>query len=103
MAYTLTESEDFLESAGIRLEQTVSKTSEQNGIAERMNRNLVESVRSMLADAHLPHEFCAEAMSTAVYHRNRSPMKAISGKTPYEAWMAKKPSVSHLRVFGCKA
>ena len=101
--YTSTEFQDFLDSAGIRHEQTVPKTPEQNGVAERMNRTLVESVRSMLADAHLPHEFWAEAVSTAVYLRNRSPTKAVSGKTPYEAWMAKRPSVSHLRVFGCKA
>ena len=100
--YTSTEFEDFLESAGIRHEQTVPKTPEQNGVAERMNRTLVESVRSMLADAHLPHKFWAEALSTAVYLRNRSPTKAVSHKTPYEAWMAKKPSFSHLWVFGCK-
>ena len=101
--YTSTEFEEFLKSAGIRHEQTIPKTPEQNGVAERMNRTLVESVRSMLSDANLPHTFWAEALSTAVYLRNRSPTKAVSGKTPYEAWMGKKPSVSHLRVFGCRA
>ena len=101
--YTSTEFEEFLESAGIRHEQTVPKTPEQNGVAERMNRTLVESVRSMLADANLPHEFWTEALSTAVYLRNRSPTKAVDGMTPFETWMKKKPSVSHLRIFGCKA
>ena len=100
--YTSTEFEDNLQLAGVRHEQTVPKTPEQNGVAEITNRTLVESLRSMLADAHLPHEFWAEALSTAVYLHNRSPTKAVSGKTPYEAWTAKKPSVSHLRVFGCK-
>ena len=101
--YTSTEFEHFLQSAGIGHEQTVPKTPEQNGVAERMNRTLVESVRSVLADAHLPHEFWAEALSTMVYLRNRSPTKAVSGKTRYEAWTTKKPSVSHPWVFGCKA
>ena len=101
--YTSNEFEEFLKSAGIRHEQTISKTPEQNGVAERMNRTLVESERSILSDAHLPHTFWAEAVMTAVYLQNRSPTKAVSGKTPYEAWTKKKPSVSHLCVFGCKA
>ena len=101
--YTSTEFEEFLQSAGVRHELTVPKTPEQNGVAERMNRTLVESVRSMLVDASLPHKFWAEALSTAVYLRNRSPTKAVDGMTPFEAWTGKKPSVSHLRVFGCKA
>ena len=75
---------------------TVPKTPEQNGVAERMNQTLVESVRSMLSGAKLPHKCSAEAVSTAVYLQNRSPAKAVDGMTPFEA-------VSHLRVFGCKA
>ena len=81
--YTSTEFEHFLQSAGIHHEQTVPKTPEQNNVVERMNRTLVKSVRSMLADAHLPHKFWAEALSTAVYLCNRSSTKAVSGKTPY--------------------
>ena len=100
---TSTEFEEFLQSAGVHHELAVPKTPEQNGVAERMNRTLVESVRSMLVDASLPHKFWAEALSTAVYLRNRSPTKAVDGMTPFEAWTGKKPSVSHLRVFGYKA
>jgi hypothetical protein len=37
----------------------------------------------------------------AVYILNRSPTKALNGRTPYEAWHGRKPAVSHLRVFGC--
>ena len=76
---------------------------QQNGVAERMNKTLVESVRSMLIDARLPHKFWAEALSTAVYLRNRSPTKAVEDKTPYEAWSGDRPNVKHLRVFGCIA
>jgi hypothetical protein len=38
---------------------------------------------------------------TAVYILNRSPTKALNGRTPYEAWHGRKPAVSHLWVFGC--
>jgi hypothetical protein len=57
----------------------------------------------MLTDAKLPRTFWAEALSTAVYLRNRSPTKAVKEKSAYEAWTGKKPTVSHLRVFGCDA
>ena len=55
----------------------------------------------MLADSKLPHRFWAEALSTMVYLRNLSPTKALDGVTPHEAWSNSKPSVSHLRIFGC--
>ncbi|KAL2092442.1 hypothetical protein ACEWY4_012240 [Coilia grayii] len=64
--YTSKEFEAFLK-RGVRHELTVPKTPEQNGVAERMNRTLVETVRSMLADAKLPQTFWAEALATAVY------------------------------------
>jgi hypothetical protein len=39
----------------------------------------------------------------AVYIKNRCPTKVLDSKTPQEAWSGRKPDVSHLRVFGCKA
>ena len=99
--YTSTEFVDYLRSEGIRHELTVPKTPEQNGVAERMNRTLIEIVRSMLADAKLPHKFWAEALATAVYLRNRSPTKAVERMTPFEAWNGEKPNIDHLRTFGC--
>ena len=101
--YVSTEFNNYLQSEGIRHEYTVPKTPEQNGVAERMNRTIMETVRSMLVDANLPHSFWAEAVSTAVYLRNRSPTIALQNMTPYEAWMKKKPKIKHLRVFGCDA
>ena len=101
--YTSKRFKTYLKSEGVRHEHTIPKTPEQNGVAERLNRTLVESSRSMLLDAKLPHKFWAEAISTAVYLRNRCPTKAVKGMTPYEAWHGKKPKVEHLRVFGCDA
>ena len=101
--FTSSEFESFLKSEGVRHELTVPKTPEQNGVAERMNRTLVEKVRSMLCGAKMPQKFWAEALSTAAYLLNRSPTKAVGGMTPYEAWTGEKPLVDHLRVFGCHA
>ena len=95
--------EKYLRSEGIRHERTVPKTPQQNGVAERLNRTLMEIVRSMLIDSNLPHEFWAEALATAVYLKNRSPTRAVDGLTPFEALNLVKPVVSHLRVFGCDA
>ena len=101
--YTSTEFESYLKKEGIEHQYTIPKTPEQNGVSERMNRTLVEAVRTMLADSRLPHRFWAEALSTAAYLVNRSPTRTLDGKTPFEAWYGKKPNVNHLRVFGCCA
>ena len=101
--YTSKEFETYLKQNGIRHERTVHKTPEQNGVAERMNRTIVETARCMLAEAKLPRKFWAEAVSTAVYLRNRSPTAAVNGMTPFEALTGDKPCVGILRVFGCLA
>ncbi|CAB4035006.1 Retrovirus-related Pol poly from transposon TNT 1-94 [Paramuricea clavata] len=102
--YLSTEFQDYLKAKGIKHELTVPYSPQQNGVAERMNRTLVESARSMIAQARLPKMYWAEAISTAVYVRNRMPTTAIKGNTtPYERWYERKPNVSHFRVFGCMA
>lgn len=101
--YTSDEFKKFLRQRGIQHEVTMPYTPEQNGIAERMNRTLVEKARSMLADSNLDKELWSEALMTAVFLTNRSPTAAVEGKTPYECWFGKKPNVSNLRVFGCEA
>ena len=83
--FTSTEFQEYLQQEGIKHELTVPKTPEQNGVAERMNRTLVETTRSMLFGAKLPQRFWAEALSAAIYLRNCSPTKAVKNITPYEA------------------
>ena len=99
--YTSKKFEAYLKSEGIRHKCTIPKTPEQNGVAERLNRTLVESSFSMLLDAKLPQTFWAEAVTTATCPRNQCPTRAVDGKTPYEAWHGEKPRVKVLRVFGC--
>ena len=96
-----TEFKEYLEAEVVRHELTIPMTPEQNGVAERKNRTLVEAVRLMLIGAKLPKKFWAESFSTTVYLRNLSSSKAVVGMTPFEAWNNYKPDVSHLRVYGC--
>ena len=98
--YTSREFQDHLKACGIRHELTIPGTPEQNGAAERLNRTLVETTRSMLLDSRLPQSFWAEAVSTAAYLRNRSPTSTLEDMTPHQAWYGQRPGVEHLRVFG---
>lgn len=87
---------------GIQFEFTTTYTPEQNGVSERLNRSLVTAARTMLADAKLPACFWADAVKTASYLRNRTPI-GPKNKTPEEAYSGKQPSVEHLRAWGCVA
>ena len=100
--YTSSQFENYLKAEGITHELTVHKTPQQNGVAERLNRTLVEMARSMFLNSKLPKKFWGEAISTAVYLKNRTPVKALN-KTPFEVWHGKKPKVNHLRMFGSDA
>ncbi|GJR98037.1 putative ribonuclease H-like domain-containing protein [Tanacetum coccineum] len=67
-------SRDFIElcgSKGIKREYSNARTPQQNGVAKRKNRTLIEAARTMLADSFLPNTFWAEAVSTACYVLNR--------------------------------
>ena len=62
----------------------------------------MEAARSMMTHAGLSNAYWAEAVSTAVYLRNRMVTTALkSGETPYQRWYGKKPNLQHIRVFGC--
>ena len=57
----------------------------------------------MLSGAMLGQDFLVEVVETTCYLVNRSPSLALEDKTPQELWTGKKPSLSHMRVFGCDA
>lgn len=93
-----------LERDGIRTETTVAYTPSQNGVAERLNRTLITKTRTLLSAAELPVKLWGEAVHTANYLRNNTPMDTDAGqKSPEEIWTGKKPSLGHLRTFGCAA
>ena len=99
--YTSSKFKAFCEVEGIHRQMTVPYTPQQNGVSERKNRTVMEMARSMLKDKNLPNKFWAEAVYTAVYLQNRLPTKAVNKRTPLKAWSGHRPSVSHLRIFGC--
>ena len=76
---------------------------EMNGLAERMNRTILEKAKCMCAHAGLPYSLWAEAASTATYIYNHLPNAPLKGKSPYELWYGRKPDLSNLKVFGCVA
>ncbi|GJV72499.1 ribonuclease H-like domain-containing protein [Tanacetum coccineum] len=69
----------FCEMKGIKREFSVARTPQQNGVAKKKNRTLIEAARTMLADSKLPTTFWAEAVNTA----------------------CRKPALSFMRPFGC--
>ncbi|GJR31709.1 putative ribonuclease H-like domain-containing protein [Tanacetum coccineum] len=86
---------------GIKREFSVARTPQQNGVAERKNRTLIEAVRTMLADSLLPIPFWAEALNTACYVLNRVLVTKPQNKTAYELLIDKPLSISFMRPFGC--
>ena len=93
----------YLYTMGVERQVTVARSPQQNGVAERLNRTLMEAARALLHASGLPFSFWKYAVKTAVYLRNRSPTKALANATPYQAWRGDTPDLSHLRVFGCRA
>ncbi|GKB77583.1 putative ribonuclease H-like domain-containing protein [Tanacetum coccineum] len=92
---------EFCGNKGIKQEYSNARTPQQNGVAERMNRTLIEAARTMLADSLLPTTFWAEAVSTACYIFNRVRVTKPQHKTPYELLFGHKPIISYIRPFGC--
>lgn len=101
--FAATDFVNYCAQLGVRRQLTAPYTPQQNGVVERRNQTVVGTARSMLKAKSLPGVFWGEAVSTAVYLLNRSSCKAIGGRTPYELWNGRTPSVQHLRTFGCVA
>jgi len=87
----------------INRHNTTPYTPQQNEVVERMNITLMDKARSMLSGAGLSQELWVEAIDTVCYLVNRSSTTALVDKTPYEAWDSRRPSLAHLKVFGCDA
>lgn len=92
----------FFDKCGYKHELTCTYTPQQNGVAERANRTLVERAKCMLFDAKLETKFWAEACNNAAYLMNRTPRLRLGNKTPEEMWCGRKPDVSHLKIFGSR-
>uniref|UniRef100_A0AAV1VB90 Integrase catalytic domain-containing protein n=1 Tax=Peronospora matthiolae TaxID=2874970 RepID=A0AAV1VB90_9STRA len=93
----------FYEDQGIEQQVTVPYAHQTNGTAERAIRTIVTIGRSLLHHEKLEKCFWTEAAMKAIYIKNRLPSPKIDHKTPFEIVYKSKPSVKHMRVFGCQA
>nr|GEW10803.1 putative ribonuclease H-like domain-containing protein [Tanacetum cinerariifolium] len=92
---------NFYSRKGIKREFDNARTPQQNGVAERINRTLIEAARTMLTDAKHPVTFWAEAVNTAYYVQNRVLVNKSQNKTPYELFNGRTPAIGFLKPFGC--
>lgn len=93
----------YFEEKGIQFEFTIRYTPEQNGVAERMNRTILERARCMILGCNLGKAFWSEAVLAAVYLINRSPTSALNEDVPVRKWFNEPIKLSKLKVFGCIA
>jgi Integrase core domain. len=100
--YVNNELRQYLKSEGIQIQYTVTYSPQQNGVARKKNRSLLEMTRCMLIDSELHDKYWGEAVNTANYLQNRLPTRCRD-ITPYELWYSRKPDIKHLQIFGCTA
>ncbi|GJU01705.1 putative ribonuclease H-like domain-containing protein [Tanacetum coccineum] len=92
---------EFCAKKGIKRKFSIARTPQQNGVAERRNRTLIEATRTMLADSKLPTTFWAEVVNIACYVQNRVLVVKPHNKTPYELFKGRTPSLSFMKPFRC--
>ena len=93
--------QDFLQNHGIIHQRSCPSTPQQNGVAERKNRHLLDMVRTLLLESSTPSRFWCEALSTAVYLINRLPSPILNHDSPHVRLFGHPPTYSNLRTFGC--
>jgi transposase InsO family protein len=99
--YTSKEFVSFCKDARIKRELTTPYNPQQNGVAERKNRTIMEAVKTMIHDQDLPMHLWAEVVRTTIYVQNKLSHSELGFKTLEEMFSGKKPEVSHLKIFGC--
>ncbi|GJR91738.1 retrovirus-related pol polyprotein from transposon TNT 1-94 [Tanacetum coccineum] len=92
---------EFYDEKGIFQNFSSPCTPEQNGVAERKNRTLIEAAMTMLNSIKLLKQFWGEAVNTAYYTQNRSIIVKRHGKTSYDVFRGRSPDISYFHVFGC--
>ena len=92
----------FLQEHGIVTQYTMPGSPDQNGVAERRNRTLLDMVRSMLSSSKLPRFLWTKALKTTMYILNRIPTKVVP-KMPFDLWKGWKLSLRHRSVWRCSS
>jgi hypothetical protein len=99
--YTSKEFVAFCKSTGVRRELIVPHNPQQNGVAERKNRSIEETMKALMDDEGLSMYLWGEATMATIYVQNITPHCILKDTTPEEAFSGKKPNVEDLRIFGC--
>ena len=86
---------------GIRMEKTIPRTSQQNGVAERMNRTINKRARSMRLHSRLPKMFWENTVNTVIYLINCGPSVLLEYRLLKKVWSGKEVKLTHLKVFNC--
>ena len=97
--YLLGDFKDYITENGIVSQLTALGTPQQNGVAEKRNRTLLEMVRSMMSYSTISISFWGYALNTAIHLLNLVPSKSVP-KTPMELWSGHKPSMKYLHIWG---
>ena len=92
----------YCDENGIVRQLTIPYMPQQNGVAEKKNKTLLDMVRSMMAQAKLPIFVWGDALMTVTYILNRVPSKFVPS-TPYELWKGMTPDLNIMRPWGCTA
>ena len=92
----------YCEEHGIKRQFSTARTPQQNGVAERKNRTVMEMARTMLNDSQLSDKFWGQAVHTSVHILNRGLLRNDTDKTPYELWIGRPANVKHFGIFGSK-
>ena len=94
---------DYYKNRGITFEPSATYAQDQNGVAERANRTILEKARALLLGSGMPLSLWGHAIDTAVRLSNLQPSRTLDYTTPYECRYNEKPDFSHLREWGCAA
>lgn len=86
---------------GIIHQTTCAYTPQQNGVAERKHRHILEVTRAVRFQASIAIHLWGYCVLVVVHIINRLPSLAIDYQVPYERLYGKKASYDHLRVLGC--
>ena len=100
--FTSKEFNHYCEEHVIKRQFSTARTPQQNGVAERKKKIVMEMVRTMLNDSQLSGKFWGQAIHTYVHILNRGLLRNDSDKTPYELWMGRSANVKHFRILGSK-
>jgi hypothetical protein len=92
---------EYLSSQGIQHQTTCPYTPEQNGVAERKNRHLLEVTRCMMMSMNVPKHLWGQAVLIATYLINRMSSRVLDWKSPIEMLRGKNQEVIPLKTFGC--